>query len=159
MINSIMTIKYNEIEFIDVCENSRSMAEAASKLGLYFNTFKRHALLLGVYSPNQAGRGVPKSKLEDGIVRYKLKDILNGKHPQYQTNKLRIRLIEAGIKFNKCDMCGITEWNDLPVTMQLDHIDGVGTNHVLSNLRMLCPNCHTQTPTWGSKNIKLDRTI
>lgn len=49
--------------------------------------------------------------------------------------------------------CGIHEWNGKPLVLQLDHIDGDNKNHRKDNLRWLCPNCHTQTTTWGSKNV------
>lgn len=39
--------------------------------------------------------------------------------------------------------------------MQLDHIDGDSHNHKLENLRMICPNCHTQTETYCGKNLKI----
>ena len=53
----------------------------------------------------------------------------------------------------KCSCCGITEWNDKPLALQMDHIDGNNTNNVVENLRWLCPNCHTQTDTWGVRNV------
>lgn len=81
-----------------------------------------------------------------------LKDILEGKHPSYQTFKLRNRLISEGIKTNKCEVCGISIWNDKEISMQLDHIDGDSHNHILDNLRMICPNCHSQTDTYCGKN-------
>jgi 5-methylcytosine-specific restriction endonuclease McrA len=46
------------------------------------------------------------------------------------------------------------EWSDKKINMELDHIDGNRTNHKLENLRMLCPNCHSQTDTYRAKNIK-----
>ena len=53
---------------------------------------------------------------------------------------------------DKCFECGqLPEWNGKPLTLQLDHIDGNSDNNLLSNLRLLCPNCHTQTHTFGSK--------
>ena len=53
----------------------------------------------------------------------------------------------------KCSCCGISEWNGKSLSLQIDHIDGVNTNNVVENLRYLCPNCHTQTETWGVKNV------
>lgn len=52
----------------------------------------------------------------------------------------------------KCVECGITDtWNGKPITLQVDHIDGNNSNNDFGNLRYLCPNCHTQTHTWGGK--------
>lgn len=51
-----------------------------------------------------------------------------------------------------CSECGICEWNGRPLTLEVDHIDGNNRNHQLSNLRYLCPNCHSQTSTWKGKN-------
>ena len=53
----------------------------------------------------------------------------------------------------KCSCCGISDWNNKPITLQIDHIDGDINNNSMDNLRYLCPNCHTQTDTWGSANI------
>jgi len=52
----------------------------------------------------------------------------------------------------KCDMCGISKWNNKCLTLQLDHIDGNRNNNIRKNLRALCPNCHSQTDTYCSKN-------
>jgi Zn finger protein HypA/HybF involved in hydrogenase expression len=56
----------------------------------------------------------------------------------------------------KCSCCGIADWNDSPITLQIDHIDGINTNNVIENYRYLCPNCHTQTDTWGVKNASAE---
>jgi Zn finger protein HypA/HybF involved in hydrogenase expression len=76
---------------------------------------------------------------------------LDGLHPYYQTFKLKNRLIKEGIKENACDICSIREWNGNSINMQLDHIDGDPHNHKLNNLRMICPNCHSQTLTYCGK--------
>lgn len=56
--------------------------------------------------------------------------------------------------FDCCSVCKVKNWNDLPLTLEMDHIDGDNTNDDLSNLRLLCPNCHSQTSTWRGRNIK-----
>ena len=53
----------------------------------------------------------------------------------------------------KCSSCGITKHNNKPITLQVDHVDGDRTNNEFDNLRFLCPNCHSQTTTWGVGNI------
>lgn len=56
-----------------------------------------------------------------------------------------------------CEACGIgNEYNGKPLSLELDHIDG---NNKIENLRILCPNCHSQTPTHRSKNIKYKRLL
>lgn len=80
-------------------------------------------------------------------------DILDGKHPGYQTCKLKDRLFKEHLKNKQCEECGITQWNNKPLTLHLDHINGNSRDHRLSNLRILCPNCHSQTDTYAGKNI------
>ena len=133
-----------------MCQNSNSMADAAVRLELHFNTFKKYAIKFGCYYTNQSGKGINK------IVPPKidLQEILDGKHPHFQTFKLKNRLLKEKIIQNKCSVCDIEEWNGKKINMELDHIDGNRTNHKLENLRMLCPNCHSQTDTYRAKNIR-----
>lgn len=145
-----MTIKNKDLEIIAACETSSCMSEAASKVGIHFTTFKTHAKRLGVYFPNQGGAGTSKPKRE-GWGKISLQSILDGNEPQYQTFKLKNRLIDVGLKANVCECCGIDKWLDNPLMCELDHIDGNSRNHKLDNLRILCPNCHSQTSTFRSK--------
>lgn len=62
------------------------------------------------------------------------------------------RLIRSNEIKHECNECGQPPmWNGKPLTLQIDHIDGDPTNNTVKNLRLLCPHCHTQTPTWGFK--------
>ena len=66
---------------------------------------------------------------------------------------LRKRLIKEGLLKNKCAICNIKNtWQGNELTLHLDHIDGKHSDNRLSNLRLLCPNCHSQTSTYCSKN-------
>ena len=142
-------VKIDKEYFITVCNQSKSMAEASAKLKLHFNTFKRIAIKLDCYVPNQSGKGTNKKSPE----KIPLGEILNGEHPQFQTYKLKNKLLKKGIFNNECSMCGILDWNGTKLNMELDHIDGNKYNHNLINLRLLCPNCHSQTDTYRAKNI------
>lgn len=62
----------------------------------------------------------------------------------------RLRLIqEFG---HRCWICSLSEWMGLLIHLELDHVDGDSTNNLKLNLRILCPNCHSQTPTYKAKN-------
>ncbi|MEK6327519.1 MAG: HNH endonuclease signature motif containing protein [Actinomycetota bacterium] len=67
-------------------------------------------------------------------------------------NHLKWRLLRAGLKENRCEDCGLTEWRGKPLSMALHHVNGDGRDNRLENLRFLCPNCHAQTPNYGGRN-------
>lgn len=63
------------------------------------------------------------------------------------------KLINSGIQ-EKCDICGISEWNGELIKLQIHHKDGDRYNNEIENLQLLCPNCHSQTNNWCAKNRK-----
>jgi len=81
-----------------------------------------------------------------------LQEILEGKHPHVQSNSLKCRMLKEGLVENRCSACGIDEWMGQAIVCELDHINGDRHDHRLENLRLLCPNCHSQTPTYCGKN-------
>ena len=68
--------------------------------------------------------------------------------------RLKERLVKEGILEYKCAECGISKWNNKPLSLHLDHINGINNDHRIENLRFLCPNCHSQTDTYAGKNRK-----
>ena len=130
-------------KIIEACKTSLTMSEAAKKIGLPFSTFKRKAILLGVYIPNQSGKGIFKPVKA-------LEDVFSGKFGMKSTH-LKSRLFREGYKEERCEECGIDEWNGLPIVLELDHINGDNSDNSLENLKILCPNCHSQTPTFRGR--------
>lgn len=82
-----------------------------------------------------------------------LENLESGEYKFTGTSKIANFLIRNHHKENKCEICGITEWNGKPITCQLHHIDGNRQNNKLNNLIMLCPNCHSQTDNYCSKKL------
>jgi len=73
----------------------------------------------------------------------------------YSRTTLKKRLLDLGLLKNSCYECGIgPEWNDKKLSLQIDHINGQPNDNRLDNLRMLCPNCHSQTDTYAGKSKK-----
>lgn len=141
-----MKQKHNNEKFTDEqLKEQYSINPVLSKLSHHFGvpdvTIWRRAKKLGL-----------EFKVGGEFKKIDLLEILEGKHPQYQTMKLKKRLLKENIIENKCSCCGITKWQDKEISLHLDHIDGNNHNHVLKNLRLLCPNCHSQTDTWCGKN-------
>jgi hypothetical protein len=150
-VEKLIKKRISDASFCEACRNSKSMAAAASSLNLHFNSFKKRALELGCYNTNQSGKGVKKQNPQ--IPLHEI--IVEGKCPHYQSFKLKNRLYKEGIKKKNCENCGISHWLDKPLALELHHLDGNRQNHLLNNLKLLCPNCHSQTDTFRSKNRKI----
>lgn len=100
--------------------------------------------------------GIDHHTLPIKLIRDKmpLKDILV-ENSTYQSAKLKKRLVDEGIKQDRCEICGQgNTWNGKLLVLQLDHINGIHTDNRLENLRIVCPNCHTQTDTFCTRKLK-----
>jgi hypothetical protein len=142
-----MKSELSDEDFISIVERCKTMSQASKLCGMAFSSFRRKAILLGVYKTDQEAKCCLKRQRR---IRIDTKDILSGKYPQYQTYKLKLRLIKEGYIKDECSLCG---WNKRPegskyTPCELDHINGNPTDHRLENLRLICPNCHSLTPTY-----------
>jgi hypothetical protein len=72
-----------------------------------------------------------------------------GNYTGKSKSNLNKRLVSE--RGHRCESCGLTEWLDKPIPLEVDHVDGNNTNNDDSNLRLLCCNCHALTPTWRNR--------
>ena len=74
-------------------------------------------------------------------------------HSSLSTANAKALVYKLGLKENKCEICGISEWQGKPLVCELHHINGDSTDNRIENLQILCPNCHSQTENFRSRNI------
>lgn len=87
------------------------------------------------------------------VKKTEFKDILVDNSNYTNRFRLKIRLIRAGLLEDICYVCKqVPVWNGEPLTLQLDHINGKSLDNRIENLRMICPNCHSQTKTFSGKS-------
>ena len=133
--------------------DSRSVAEVLRRLGYTPNGgmhryIKAQIRMDGLDTSHFLGQSWSRGRsFPQGQRARPLQEILV-EGSTYSSGALRKRLIAAGLKQARCEACGITEWRGERLTLELDHINGEPTDNRLENLRILCPNCHSQTDTW-----------
>jgi hypothetical protein len=132
---------------------THSMAQAANYLNINYKTFKKWAKLYGLFNPNLKKIGIPKSKNRTGVP---LQDIFDGKHPNYNINRLKERLIGAAVLLDECGLCGYAQKN--PITnktpLVIYFLDGDRHNLQLDNLQLRCYNCLYITSDRQSINVQ-----
>ncbi len=73
--------------------------------------------------------------------------------PRRNRLNIKARLIRAGLKEDRCEDCGISDWCGQPLSLALHHVNGDGRDNRLENLRLLCPNCHSQTGNFAGRGV------
>ena len=152
------TTKYTVETLAEAVKQTKNVAETLRFFGLVENgaNYQRFYRFVGenkIDITHFTGMAHAKGRSIQQILP--LADILV-EHSSFQSGKLKKRLLKEGLVENKCLECGMTNiWNNKPIIFQLDHINGVNEDNRLENLRLLCPNCHSQTTTFAGRNRKI----
>lgn len=127
-------------------------ALSLTPVGSNFKTIKKHTARLQLDTSHWLGR---KHTLGKQRTKVSLANILVNNSTYANIAVLKMRLLRDGLLNNSCYECHhIGDWNGKPLKLQLDHINGKRTDHRLENLRLLCPNCHSQTATFCGRNVR-----
>lgn len=153
-----MRVHYTKELLEESVKDCYSFAELARKLGLKPegsnpSTLKKKLEMFNVDYSHFTGQGWNKGLKFKPKVKKELKDIMvNGS--SYQSYKLLLRMLDEGVKERMCEKCKRREWEGEPIPLELHHIDGNRENNTLSNLQVLCPNCHAKTDNYRGKKKK-----
>ena len=109
-----------------------------NEAGGTYSVVKKYLQLYEIDTTHWKGQAWSKDK--------KLKDW--SKYATYQSIKRHL-MVERG---HRCEGCGLSEWKNHKITIELHHVDGNRTNNLPENLELLCPNCHAMTDTWKGRN-------
>ena len=144
-------MKYTEQEFIEAVKNNTNITNVLRQLKLGTNSRNFFICCKKIKELNLSTDHFVKQK--HNFQSKELVLILTENSFPNTTN-LKKKLLKLNLLDNKCQICNITDWLGIPLVLQLDHINGIHSDNRIENLRLLCPNCHTQTPTHSGKNIK-----
>ena len=138
-------------------------------------TFAEFMKILG-YSGNRGNSVNGLKKYLDGLKidysKFSKTNIYNFSHPQKSLNELLVkysdytnftrlkkRIMRENLLGDCCSICGIKDWNGKKLVLQIDHINGDNRDNRLENLRLLCPNCHSQTETFCRKKRDVKKKV
>ena len=112
---------------------------------------------IGVNKMHEEGRGykftdIDRVKSHEKAISESIKKAFV-KNSTYNNAFIKSKFIEFYCDEYKCFECGIKDWNNKPIVLELEHIDGNNRNNMPENLKLLCPNCHSQTDTFRGRNI------
>lgn len=136
----------------------------SSKCARGFSTKTKRAEINQKVAEKLSGKKTPLTK-EELVARAKkghaAKMARWHEKREYRLNNSSFDDLKIGEKRKKifeeqqgcCSVCGLVEWNDQPITLELDHISGNRKDEGRDNLRLICPNCHSQTHTYKVKNV------
>ncbi len=150
---------YTDEDLSNAVSSSTSLAQVLEKIkkkpsGGNYTHVKGLIRQLNLSTEHFTGQGHLKGKTHNWTKTIPLEELLV-ENCNYPATKLKNRLIKAGLLKYQCSNCGIVDWCGKPLVLHIDHINGNHFDCRIENLRIMCPNCHSQTSTYGNgKNYK-----
>lgn len=148
--------KLSDEQFVELLKNSSTISEVLFKLGYSVkgNSWGFAKIRQRMSDLNLDGsvfKGKSPITKYGSLHKVNASDILkpNCKHAR---SVLRRYVIKNNLIPYRCAICGCVEWQGRTLSLELDHINGINNDNRIENLRFLCPNCHSQTTTYGSRN-------
>jgi len=133
-------------QILEWISQNQSKAFICSQFKCRPSTLESYLKKMGIeYVGNMGGKGIKTDPKRKSAYEFSLRKNI-GSH------KLKLRMIEDGVREHKCERCGITEWMGEPTPIELHHVDGNRFNNRFENVQLLCPNCHSQTPNYSGKS-------
>lgn len=156
---------YSDSKFMEAVAKARTVADVLRLLGLTvrpgnYRTVHKLVAEFGLDTSHWDPEAAAREALCRARIKHtrSLKSILK-EHSPYNNPELKRRLVNAGMLENRCAVCGIEAWCGQPISFQLDHINGTHDDNRFENLRLLCPNCHSQTPGFCRRKHRSPRLV
>ena len=148
--------KVDDVTFSKYVKDSFSVAEVLRKSdlkprGANYRGFHNRVKVLCLDTSHFTGQGHLKGKSNPYVSELTIEEtfVIDG---HASSTLLRNKILKYNLLEYRCVECSLMMWRDKPIALHLDHIDGDNRNNLLTNLRFLCPNCHSQTSTYCGKN-------